>query len=283
MSPDLATLQEKARRIRATCVRMAHDGRESHLNGALSDVEILLSLYHGWLRRPSPGGPDNSRDRLLLSKGHACTSLYAVMADAGIIPVDWLSRYATDDSPLPSHPCVHMLPVLDASAGSLGHGLGIASGRSYALRLKRSPARVAVILSDGECNEGSIWEAAMFAAAQRLDNLLAVVDYNRIQSVGRTDELTGHTSFADKFSAFGWSVRTVDGHDFRQLHDALAAFPFESGKPSAIIARTTAGKGVTFMEDQVLWHYRVPSDDDLRRALEELHAAPLHATPGAPA
>jgi transketolase len=237
-------------------------------------------MYYCWLRESTPGAAVDTRDRLILSKGHACSSLYAVMADAGIIPVEWLNQYATGDSHLPSHPCIHMLPALDASAGSLGHGLGIASGRSYALRLKKSTARVAVILSDGECNEGSIWEAAMFAAAQKLDNLLAVVDYNRIQSVGRTDELTGHTSFADKFRAFGWSVRSVDGHDIRQLRDALDAFPFESGKPSAIIATTVAGKGVTFMEDQVLWHYRVPSDDDLRRALAELNASPLHANSG---
>jgi len=268
-----------ARAIRATCVQLAHDGKEGHLNGALSSVDLLVALYYDWLRvRPeSPKAPN--RDRFLFSKGHACTSLYAVLAERGFFPKADLLRYARDATPLPSHPCVHALPLLECSAGSLGHGLGVATGRSYGLRLDGSLARVAVLLSDGECNEGSTWEAAMFAAANRLDNLLAVVDYNRIQSVGRTDELNGFTSFEDKFQAFGWAARTIDGHDYTEILNALNAVPFQSGRPSAIIARTTAGRGVSFMEDQVLWHYRTPSDDDLARALAELDAAPIHLAP----
>jgi transketolase len=187
-----------------------------------------------------------------------------------------LRQYAKDQTPLPSHPCIHALPLLDCSSGSLGHGLGVAAGRSYALRLKNSTARVAVLLGDGECNEGSTWEAAMFAAANKLDNLLAIVDYNGIQSVGRTDPLNGFASYADKFRAFGWAVRTIDGHDYGEILAALAAFPLAADKPSVIIARTTAGRGVSFMQDQVLWHYRVPSDADLQRALQELDAQPIH-------
>jgi transketolase len=272
-------LEQKARAIRATCVQLAYDGREGHLNGALSSVDLLLGLYHGWLRgRPDPP-KDPERDRLLFSKGHACTCLYAVLADGGYFAKAELRRYAQDDSSLPSHPCIHALPVLECSAGSLGHGLGVATGRAYGLRLLNSRARVAVLLSDGECNEGSTWEAAMFAAANRLDHLLAVVDYNRIQSVGRTDELTGHTSFEDKFRAFGWAACTIDGHDYNQILPALGRFPFEPGKPSALIARTVTGRGVSFMEDQVLWHYRVPSADELQRALAELGAVPIHLSP----
>ncbi len=269
-------LEQKARAIRATCVQLAHDGKEGHLNGALSSVDLLVALYYGWLRL-SPESPKAAdRDRFLFSKGHACTSLYAVLADRGFFPKADLRRYAQDATPLPSHPCVHALPILECSAGSLGHGLGVASGRSYGLRLDGSAARVAVLLSDGECNEGSTWEAAMFAAANHLENLLAVVDYNRIQSVGRTDDLNGFTSFEDKFKAFGWAARTVNGHDFPEILAALNAVPFEPGKPSAIIATTTAGRGIGFMEDQVLWHYRTPSTDDLSRALAELGATPIH-------
>lgn len=269
-------LQQKARELRATCVQLAHDGREGHLNGALSSVDLLSALYDGWLRISPEEPAAEDRDRFIFSKGHACTSLYAVLADRGFITREMLRQYARDQTPLPSHPCIHALPLLDCSSGSLGHGLGVAAGRSYGLQLKQSRARVAVLLGDGECNEGSTWEAAMFAAANKLDNLLAIVDYNGIQSVGRTDPLNGHASYEDKFRAFGWAVRSIDGHDYPQILEALEAFPLARGKPTAIIARTTAGRGVSFMEDQVLWHYRVPSDADLERALAELEAQPIH-------
>ena len=275
-TPSPFQLQQKARELRATCIQLSHDGREGHLNGALSSVDLVAALYAGWLRISPDDPTDEGRDRFIFSKGHACTSLYAVLADRGFITMDMLRQYARDQTPLPSHPCIHALPLLDCSSGSLGHGLGVAAGRSYGLRLKESPARVAVLLGDGECNEGSTWEAAMFAAANQLDNLLAIVDYNRIQSVGRTDPLNGFASYEDKFRAFGWAVQTIDGHDYGQILGALEAFPLAAGKPTAIIARTTAGRGVSFMEDQVLWHYRVPSDDDLARALAELDASPIH-------
>ena len=280
VSPEFDVLALKARAIRSTCIQMAHDGKESHLNGALSCVDILLALFHGWLRLTPENHQDPHRDRLIFSKGHACTALYAVMADLGFFPKDWLAHYAENDGPLPSHPCTHALPVLDWSSGSLGHGLGVASGMAYGLKLDRSPARVAVVLSDGECNEGSTWEAAMFAVSKRVDNLLAVVDYNRIQSIGRTDDLTGGASFTEKFRAFGWEVQEVDGHDPAVLHLAMAQAPLGKGRPTAIVARTRAGKGVSFMEDQVLWHYRTPSDEDVRRAFDELNAVPIHVSQG---
>jgi transketolase len=273
---DDETLKQKARALRATCIQLAHDGKEGHLNGALSSVDILVALFYGWLRL-SPAAPKAAqRDRLIFSKGHACTALYAVMADRGFFPKEWLFRYAQNDSPLPSHLCVHALPLLDCSSGSLGHGLGVAAGMSYGLRLDQSEARVVAVLSDGECNEGSTWEAAMFAAAKKLDHLVAIVDYNGIQSIGRTDELTGGGRWVEKFQAFGWAVQAVDGHDLHALRGALDEVPFAAGRPSAFIAKTRAGAGVSFMEDQVLWHYRTPSDEDLRRACEELGAAPIH-------
>jgi transketolase len=274
--PSLDTLRRKAAAVRATCVQLAIDGKQGHLNGAMSSVELLLALYWGFLRvyPDQPRHPD--RDRLLFSKGHACKSLYAVLADRGLIPTQWLAEYAMNDTRLASHPCQHALPVLEASSGSLGHGLGLATGMAYALRLDDNAARCVAFLSDGECNEGSTWEAAMFAAAQKLDSVLAVVDYNRVQSVGRTDDLTGGTSFEEKFRAFGWATRTIDGHDFPQILATLAEVPFERGRPTAIVARTTAGGGVSFMEDQVLWHYRTPSREEVERAVGELGARPLY-------
>jgi transketolase len=267
---DLDDLRATARRLRGDCVRMAHRGREGHLSSALSCMDLLVALYGRFLN-VEPGAPRAAaRDRFVMSKGHGVTALYAVLAERGFIPRDWLERYAQDDSPLPNHPCVHALPLLECSTGSLGHGLGLAAGMAYGLRLDGSQARVVVLMSDGECNEGSVWEAAMLAAAQRLSGVLAVVDNNGLQAVGRSDEIMGHTSLEEKFRAFGWGARTVDGNDLAAVVEALAAVPFVPDRPSALIARTRGGAGVSFMEDQVLWHYRTPSDDDLTRALEEL-------------
>jgi transketolase len=273
---EIAYLTERAARLRATCVQMAHDGREGHLSSALSCIDVLGALYQGWLRiyPDTPRHPE--RDRFILSKGHGCTALYAALADRGCIPKEWLGRYAHEESPLPNHPCVHALPALEISSGSLGHGLGVGTGMAYALRMERKSARVVTLLGDGECNEGSVWEAAMFAAANRLDNMLAIVDNNNVQAVGRNDALTGYTSLEEKFRAFGWAARTIDGNSMDAIVNTLADFPFEAGRPSAIIAKTRGGAGVSFMEDDVLWHYRVPSDDDLRRALDELGARPIH-------
>lgn len=275
MTPgDLRSLERKARQLRATCVKMSHDGREGHLGGSLSCIDILVALYYHWLR-VSPDDPwAPGRDRFLFSKGHACAALYAVLADRGFIPVETLRTYNTTGSPLHLHPCRHALPVLEMSAGSLGHGLGIATGMLYGLRMDGSDARVAVLMSDGECNEGSVWEAAMLAAAQKLDRLVAIVDYNGTQSIGFTDEIMGQTSIEQKFRAFGWDAVTVDGTDIGQLIGALDGAAGGTGRPYAIVARTK--KGVSFMEDQILWHYRVPPDDEMERALLELGEAPIY-------
>ena len=271
---ELLHLEEKARQIRATCVQMAHDSSQGHLSSSLTYVDVLVALYYSWLN-VSPDDPLNSDlDRFILSKGHGCSSLYAVFADLGLIPKKWLFDYAHEASPLPNHPCVYALPLLENSSGSLGHGLGIATGILYGLRLKGSRSRAVVLLGDGECNEGSVWEAAMFASAQSLDHLLVIVDYNGIQAVGCTDEIMGYTSLEKKFCAFGWKARTINGNNMAEICQTITDFPFEKGKPSAVIANTRAG--VSFMEGDVLWHYRVPSDDDLLRALKELDEYPIH-------
>lgn len=272
----LKNLEQAARRIRATCVQMAHDGSQGHLSSSLSCVDVLVALFYQWLRFSPENAHDRARDRFILSKGHGCTSLYAVLADRGFIPKEWLSQYARAYSPLPNHPCKHALPVLECSSGSLGHGLGVATGMVYGLRIDGIAARAVVLMSDGECNEGSVWESAMFAAANKLNNLLAIVDYNGIQAVGRSDELMGFTSLESKFRAFGWDARTIDGHSFPEILHALQHFPAADGRPFAVIAKTKGGAGVPFMEDQVLWHYRVPSDDELSEALKVLDAKPIH-------
>jgi transketolase len=272
-------MEEKARQVRATCVQMAYDAREGHLSSALSCTDLVVALYSGWLN-VSPDDPrDPNRDRFYFSKGHACTALYAVLADRGFLPAESLSTYAKTDSALPNHSCRHALPILEISSGSLGHGLGIAAGAMYGLRLNGSNARAVVLMSDGECNEGSVWEAAMFAKAQRLDRLLAIVDNNGLQAVGRSDELMGYTSLEEKFRAFGWAARTINGNNMSEITAALTGVPFEAGRPSAIIGRTRGGYGVDFMEDQVMWHYRTPSSDDLQRALAKLGKPPLHKQP----
>ena len=273
---DLAHLAKKSRQIRATCVQMAHDAKEGHLSSALSCADLLVALYNYWLKVSPENPKDPNCDRFFFSKGHACTALYAVLADRDFIPKSWLSTYAQSGSPLPNHTCVYALPLLECSAGSLGHGLGIATGAAYGLRLDSIDVRVVALLSDGECNEGSVWEAATFAAAQRLDRLMAIVDNNGIQAVGRNDDLTGHTSLEEKFRAFGWTARTINGNNMAEIIKALDDFPFEHGRPSAIIAKTVGGAGVSFMEDQVLWHYRVPPVPELQRALEELGEMPIH-------
>jgi transketolase len=271
---DRQALAERAKRLRATCIKMSHVGKEGHLGGSLSCIDILVALYHVWLR-VSPEQPKAAdRDRLFFSKGHACSALYAVLADRGFVTPESLNTYNQAGSPFPLHSCQHNLPVLEMSAGSLGHGLGIATGAAYGLRMDNNPARIVALLSDGECNEGSVWEAAMLARAQKLERLIAIVDYNGTQSIGFTDELMGHTSIEEKFRAFGWNASTINGNDIGEVVTALDAVGFDTGRPTAIIARTT--KGVSFMENQILWHYRVPSADEVVKAYDELGATPIY-------
>jgi transketolase len=195
---------------------------------------------------------------------------YATLAERGYFAEELLETYAQDGSRLGEHPSRHCVPGIDVSTGSLGHGLGIGLGRGYSARQQRMPHRVFVLLSDGECEEGSVWESAMVAAHQRLDNLIALVDYNKIQATGFTDETSSLAPLAEKWRAFGWEVRETGGHDIESLRACLAEVPFRAGQPSAILAHTVKGKGVSFMENDVEWHYRSPDVDELADALTEL-------------
>jgi transketolase len=260
---ELDELHARARAVRAATVKMAHHGKTPHVGSALSQVDILVALYFRALR------PD---DRFILSKGHGCMSLYATLAERGIMPRELLATYAQDGGKLAEHPSPWGIPGIDVATGSLGHGLS-GAGRALAHQMDRKPGRTFVVLSDGECNEGTIWEAAMFAAGRKLENLIAIVDYNKLQAMGRSNEVTALGPLADKWRAFGWSTREVDGHDMAAVVDAVESVPFAPGRPSAIVAHTVKGKGVSFMEDDLEWHYRPPNAEDLLRALAEIENA----------
>ena len=261
-SPDLDHLLARARAVRAATVRMAHTGKTPHVGSALSQVEVLVGLYFRAM------GPD---DRFILSKGHGCMSLYATLAEKGVLPAAMLETYAQDGSKLAEHPSPKGIPGIEVATGSLGHGLSIGAGAALARQMDRRPGTTFVMLSDGECNEGSIWEAAMFAAGRQLDNLAVIVDYNKLQAMGRSNEVTALGPLAEKWRAFGWATREIDGHDMGAVVEALESVPFKARRPTAIVAHTVKGKGVSFMEDDLEWHYRPPNADDLARALAEIY------------
>ena len=257
--------------IRCDVLEMVHRARAAHVASSLSVVDILAVLYGEILHhRPHDPGWDG-RDRLILSKGHAAAAGYAALARVGYFPPELLEGYCANGSPLAGHLTASAdAPGVELSTGSLGHGLPVGAGMSlYASRTGASH-RVFVVLSDGECDEGSTWEAALFGAHHRLANLCAVVDYNRIQSFGRVEDVLGLEPFADKWRAFGWDVNEVDGHDHGALQAILGTT--HPTKPRVIIAHTVKGKGVSFMEDDLLWHYRNPDDEQLAKALAEIRA-----------
>lgn len=267
-------LREFARRIRVHVLRMTHRSRSSHVGSGLSIADILAVLY-GTALRVDPRQPTwDRRDRFILSKGHAAAALYAALADRGFFPIDWLETYCQNGSPLLGHISSGQVPGVEASTGSLGHGLAIAAGMALGGKRDGSSHRVFALLSDGECDEGSTWEAALFAGHHRLDNLVAIVDYNKIQSLGRVSEVLELEPLIEKWRSFGWTPLEVDGHAIQALSEALQRVPFQPGRPSCLIAHTVKGKGVSFMEDQLLWHYRSPNAEELHRALQELGVEP---------
>jgi len=251
---------------------MTHRARSSHIGTCFSVADIIAALY-GRVLRIDPARPNwPERDRFVLSKGHGCAALYAVLAERGFFPPTWLDGYYLDGSKLWGHATHHSVPGVEVSTGSLGHGLGIATGMALAGKRDGAPWRVFACLSDGECDEGSTWEAVLFAPHHHLDNLVAIVDYNKIQSLGTVKEVLDLEPLAAKWRTFGWAVREIDGHAMEEVVDALEGVPFEAGRPNCVIAHTVKGKGVSFMEDRLLWHYRAPDDEELRQALSELEA-----------
>jgi len=267
--PRDAVSRDLALRIRRRALAMVTRARASHIGSALSIADIVAVLYSA-VMRVDPGDPYwPDRDRFILSKGHACVAVYAALAERGFFPPALLDTYGDDHSPLMAH-ISHRVPGVEFSTGALGHGLPFGVGKAVAGQRRGASWRTFVLLSDGELGEGSNWEACLFAAHHRLDRLVAIIDYNKLQSLGTVEQTLRLEPLADKFAAFGWAVREVDGHDHAALADALGAAPWAAGKPSMLIAHTTKGKGVSFMENRVEWHYRNPDRALLAAALAEL-------------
>jgi transketolase len=267
---DAPALEALAARLRGSVIETSGRARVPHLGSCLSCVDVLVALYWNVLRVDASRPRDPVRDRFVLSKGHAAPALFQVLALRGFFPESWLFEYGSDGSLFGEHPPAHGVPGVEAATGSLGHGLPMGVGMALGARLQGIENRTFVLLGDGECNEGSVWEGAMMAAAQRLDRLTAIVDFNRWQATGRSEEVLALNPLADKWSAFGWRAEEVDGHDMAALSRTLARAPDGSGKPLAVIAHTVKGKGVSFMEDDNNWHYRTPSADEVRLAKLEL-------------
>lgn len=267
---NLIDTREMALAIRRHAVQMTHLGKSSHVGSVLSLADILAVLY-GRVMAVDPADPRwSDRDRFILSKGHAGAGVYAALAERGFLSREQLKTHYQNGSKLSGHVSHKGVPGVEFSTGSLGHGLSVGTGMALAAKRAGRDNRVYVLLSDGECDEGSNWEAIMFAAHHKLDNLVVAVDYNKIQSLDFVSNTLALEPFADKWRAFGWHVAEVDGHDHDALIAALDVPAGGRGQPSVVICHTTKGKGVSFMENQVLWHYRTPQGDEYRDARAEL-------------
>ena len=269
-NPDIfqaGSLEQISAHLRYTIIEMSHNARSAHLGSCLSCVDILTALYFKILKVEPYNSKMPERDIFILSKGHAAMALYSVLAARGFFDSKMLKDYNQNGGVLTEHPPASGLAGVEAATGSLGHGLSICTGQALAIKLKQGTQRVFCLMSDGETNEGSVWEAALFASAQKLNNLICFIDYNKWQATARSDRVLNVTSHADKWSSFGWDVECIDGHDCQQI---ISAARSSSEKPKMIIANTVKGRGVSFMEDDNNWHYRVPNLEEIQQAKQEL-------------
>lgn len=255
--------------LRKIILEQSKRANVGHIGSALSISDIVAALYGRVLHIEHPKDP--GRDRFILSKGHAALALYAAFFLKGWLTKEELDTYCADNSLLGVHP-EHFLPGIDFSTGSLGQGLSMGTGAALAASLKKSPHRTFVLMSDAECNEGSVWEAAMFAAQQKLSNLIAIVDYNRQQAFGYTKDVLNLDYLDKRWEAFGWNVCQVDGHDVGEIARTVQALGRKKDSPHVIIAHTTFGKGVSYMQNKIKWHYWPMSDEEYRLALQEIEA-----------
>jgi transketolase len=271
MTPRILELEQIARNIRGRVIETSHRTQTPHLGSCLSCVDILVAAYFEILKIDPAQPAESLRDRFILSKGHGAAALFQVLALRGFYPESLLDTYGEDGGifaehpPTPSH-----LPGIEAATGSLGHGFPMGLGMALAARIRGQAFKVFALVSDGECNEGSTWEAAMLAASQKVENLMVVVDFNKWQATGRSEDIMGRSPLVEKWRAFGWSASEIDGNDMTGLVARMGQLPDGSGKPVAIIAHTVKGKGVSFMEDDNNWHYRIPNADEVRAAKLEL-------------
>ncbi len=270
MKLAVAELEKKSREIRREIVRLAAKAGASHVASALSVVDILTVLYFSELNVDLKKTKNKDRDIIILSKGHGGLALYVTLAHRGFFPIPKLESYCASGSKLTGHPMIESVPGVEATTGSLGHGLAIGLGMALAAKRDDKKSRVFVILSDGELDEGSTWEAILAAGQFKLDNLVAIVDYNKIQSFGFVKEIMDLEPMVDKWLSFNWEAVRIDGHDMQKLVEGICACPINKGKPTVIIADTVKGKGVSFMENKVEWHYKSPDENQLTMALAEL-------------
>lgn len=262
---DLASI---ANEVRKKTVTLVYRTRSPHIASALSIIDILVALYFRFLNVDPSETNNPNRDKFVLSKGHACTALYAILAERGFISNEDLEGFAKQDGILELHPNRDEVRGIEISTGSLGHGLSVACGFAIAAKIQGRTYRTVALLSDGELNEGSTWEAVMFAAHHRLHNLIAMVDANGMQALGFTKDILDLTPIDEKWKSFGWCVKNVDGHDIEDLLNALNNLSMD--KPNVIICNTIKGKGISFMENNILWHYRAPDDEEYEKAMKEL-------------
>jgi len=252
-------------------IETSHKTNTPHLGSCLSCVDMLIAAYFHSLRLDAARPRDPDRDRFILSKGHGAAALFQVLAIRGFYPESLLETYGQDGSLFAEHPpAPEYLPGIEAATGSLGHGLPIGLGMALAARIAGKRYNVIALLSDGECNEGSVWEAAMMAASQKVERLAVFIDFNKWQATGRSEQILALNPLADKWRAFGWNATEVDGHDMAALVRLMDRIPDGTGKPVAVIAHTVKGKGVSFMEDDNNWHYRIPTADEVVKARKEL-------------
>ena len=262
--------KEVSNKIRRHIANMHSKANASHIGSSFSCVDILTTLYFSVMKIDAKNPAWCGRDRFILSKGHAASALYATLVERGLLSKNALNKYCCQDNSLPGHVTKGCVSFLETSTGSLGHGLPIGAGMALAGKYDGLKYRVFVLMSDGECDEGSVWESALFSAHHGLNNLIAIIDYNKIQAMGRTNEVLNLEPFADKWRSFGWAVKEVDGHNHSAIMKVLKKAPFKKNTPSIIIAHTIKGKGVSFMENKLLWHYKSPDDSELKNALKEL-------------
>ena len=267
---DIKEIQKTANRIRAVALTLAHNANESHSGGALSMADILAVLYSEYMDVEAIKANCLERDRFILSKGHCCASLYAMLAEIGVLDKDDLMQnFAKNGSHYFAH-ASHTLPGVELSTGSLGHGLPVACGLALGAKKSGKNFKVYCLVGDGEMNEGSNWEAIAFAAHHHLDNLCLIIDKNKMQALGDTKDVLCLDPLPEKLEAFGWNVEEIDGHDVEDIISAFECFKHRSGKPFVMVANTIKGKGVSFMEHNLKFHYSAPKDDELKQALEEL-------------
>ena len=268
---DIRQLEQIARTMRARIIETSHKTNTPHLGSCLSCVDILIAAYFHSLRLDPKKPRDPDRDRFILSKGHGAAALFQVLAHRGFYPESMLESYGQDGSLFAEHPpAPEYLPGIEAATGSLGHGLPIGLGMALAGRIHGKSYNVIALLSDGECNEGSVWEAAMMAASQKVERLAVFIDFNKWQATGRSEQVLALNPLVDKWRAFGWNATEVDGHDMAALVRLMDRIPDGSGKPVAVIAHTVKGKGVSFMEDDNNWHYRIPTAEEVVKAKQQL-------------